>query len=257
MTNESESTSAQKGILITRGVTPSFPPGALSITVHEDGTHSMQARLHLHYDVCPTWLELAFGHLMNAEEQHKLLLSVCKTDSREAAAALDREFQAGMQAAIAACISLDALYANVKELITLSDDIRRAWAKRKTSRPARVAEVFRRGFSMKQATAIRVRDVLLQIYGFRDFTVHPSGETEEAVLHPDLGVGVEWRFVAFGFTNVKEVVAGCLGMVAQLVNKPKGTHKRLIQYCEGVRPRINPIVAQWEKQYEGLYPKTK
>jgi hypothetical protein len=245
------------GILVTRGVTPSFPPGALSITLRDDGTHKMEARLHLHYDVCPTWLELSLRHLVTAEEQHNAVLTAWKEHNRQAAAAaLDSEFQAGMQAAISGCISLDAFYANLKELITLPEDIRKQWAKRKTSRPARVAELFRRCFSMKSATATRVRDVLKQIYGFRDLTVHPSGKTEEAVLHPDLEVGVEWRFIAFGFPNVKEVVAGCLGMAAQLANKPKGTHKQLIQYCEGVRTRIDPIVEQWEERYGELYPKS-
>lgn len=132
------------GIFVTRGVTPSFPPGALSMTLRDDGTHTMEARLHLHYDVCPMWLELSLRHLVTAEEQHNAVLTAWKANNREAAAAaLDSEFQAGMPAAISGCISLDALYANVKELITLSEDVRRRWAKNKTSRPARVAELFR------------------------------------------------------------------------------------------------------------------
>jgi hypothetical protein len=254
MTDEIQPTPPRKGILVTRGVTPSFPPGAISIKINEDGSHSMSARLHLHYDVCPTWLELAVGHLISAEEHHNILLANLSVDSRKVAGeALDLEFRAAMQAGIAASISLDALYANVKETITSPDDVRRAWTKRKTSRPARVAEVFRRGFSIKHSTADRVREVLVQIYGFRDLTVHPSGQSEEAVLHPDVGAGVEWRFVAFSFTNVKEVVAGCLSMVAQLVNKPKRTNKRLIHYCDGVRPRIDVLVKEWEKRYEQLY----
>ena len=106
---------------------------------------------------------------------------------------------------------------------------------------------------MKQATASRLRDVLGQTYGFRDLTVHPSGETKESVLHPDLGVGVEWRFFSFGFTNVKEVVAGCLSMTAQLLQNPKSTHRRLKQYCEGPRSRIEPVVVQWEARYGPLF----
>lgn len=102
---------------------------------------------------------------------------------------------------------------------------------------------------------MRLRDILVQIYGFRDLTVHPSGETKEAVLHPDLGVGVEWRFLSFGFTNSKEVVAGCLSIAAQLIHKPKNSHKRLLQYCEGVRPRIDAIVSEWEGRYGLLYPR--
>lgn len=39
------------GILITRGVTASFPPGTLSNKLRQDGTHEMEAKLHLHYDV--------------------------------------------------------------------------------------------------------------------------------------------------------------------------------------------------------------
>src|SRR5688572_14973785 len=167
MIDKTEPEPPRTGILITRGVTPSFPPGAISIAIREDGTHEMSARLHLHYDVCPTWLELAFGNLLAAEDHHSVLLANLNTESRKTAGvALDLEFRSAMQAGIAACIALDALYANVKERISLSDDIRRAWAKRKTSRPARVAEVFRRGFSMKQASAIRVREILMKIYGF-------------------------------------------------------------------------------------------
>ena len=103
----------------------------------------MDARLHLHYDVCPTWLELALRHLICAEDEHKTLLSTWSSGGQdEAARVLEAEFQSGMQAATAACIALDALYANVKDLIPIPDEMKNGWVKRKTSRPAQVAEVF-------------------------------------------------------------------------------------------------------------------
>ena len=56
----------------------------------------MEARLHLHYDICPKWLELSLRHLIDAQEQRDIVLTAWKAQDREAAtAALDLDFQAG------------------------------------------------------------------------------------------------------------------------------------------------------------------
>lgn len=224
------------------------------MTVRKGGASGLHGRLHLHYDVCPTWLEIALAHLIRAEEEHTVLLSHWVSGRRdEASRSLEAEFRSGMQAATAACTSLDALYANVKELIPIPDEMGKAWAKNRTPREAQVAEVLRRGFSMTQSSASRLRDVVTKIYDFRGLTVHPSPKTKEPVLHPDIGVGVEWRFRSFSFANVKEIVGGCLSITAQLIQRPKKTHKRVTHYCEGMRSRIEPLVVQWETRFGTLY----
>jgi len=250
-----ESSSGEsKGIMISRGVTPSFPPGALSFFRGPDGTLQSDARLHLRFDVCPVWLEISLDHLQRAEREHQNLIVAWRDQkSDEAALAMESEFRAGVQATASACIALDAFYANVREYIPIPEEMQRGWLKKKNSRAFQLAEVLRRGFTMKTDTADRVRDIVKQIYDFRDLAIHPSGKTKEAVLHPDLQVGVEWRFISFGFTNVKEVVAGCLSLVAQLVEKPKPNLSELVFYCTGVRPNLGPVVASWEAHYGILF----
>jgi hypothetical protein len=54
----------------------------------------------------------------------------------------------------------------------------------------------------KGSKAFRVKE----IYKFRDQAVHPSAAMEEAILHPEINVGVERRFVVFRYENAFQIV---------------------------------------------------
>ena len=76
-----------------------------------------------------------------------------------------------------------------------------------------MTEVLRRGFHLKPKGTKALRDNLKEIYRFRDMAVHPSGRIQAAMLHPDLDVGVEWRFVYFRAANARALVNAPTGIV--------------------------------------------
>jgi hypothetical protein len=57
------------GVLITRGMTVAIPAGGFTLSIGDDGKLSSSVTVHVHYDVCPTWLELASRHLSDAQER--------------------------------------------------------------------------------------------------------------------------------------------------------------------------------------------
>ena len=57
------------GVFITKGMTVAVPAGGLSFSIDDQGKISANCNLHVHFDVCPTWIELATRHLVDAQER--------------------------------------------------------------------------------------------------------------------------------------------------------------------------------------------
>lgn len=83
-----------------------------------------------------------------------------------------------------------------------------------------MAEVIRISFDVSGNgfDTIRTHD---QVMKFRGWAVHPPAEQTAPVLHPDINRGVEWRFVAFRYSNAVTTVRIALSLANQLVMKPK------------------------------------
>jgi hypothetical protein len=246
------------GIFITRGMTVGIPAGGLTIKLDEKGEISADPiTLHVHYDVCPSWLEIAFKHLLEAEERNKEVTAARRTpDHNRLARALEAEFESGMQAIMSGAIAIDAFYASVKDRISFSEDLTKSWSKNKTARHTQIAEVIRRSFLMGENSFHQVRDYLKKIMHLRDMAVHPSGKIDEPILHPELNLGMEWRFVAFSYLNAKPVLGECLSIIAQLILRPRDEFERLKSYCNGLNSRISPLVECWEERFGELYKRS-
>lgn len=202
------------GIFVSRGMRLSIPPGGL--VIHADGTSNLS--LHVRFDVCPTWCQLALRHAAEAERfAGERAVTWAGTDEDAKAAALEREFESSMQAIIAAAISIDAFYANLKDhLIVAVPTLRRSarvtqWLRRifrsrnprRAPRHAQIAEAIRRAFRLKKEGTAVLKNNLQQLFHFRDLAVHPSGEIQAPILHPELNVAMEWRFVFFRAQNAR------------------------------------------------------
>lgn len=246
------------GVFITKGMTVGIPAGGLTIGVDEEGKLSADpVNLHVHFDVCPSWLDLAFKHVLESEERNAEVIAAWKTpDDERLSGALEAEFEAGMQAMMSGAIAIDAFYASVKEKISLPKDLTKIWREKKTARHIQIAEVMRRAFLMDEKSFHQFRDSLKGIMRLRDMAVHPSGKIDEPILHPELKLGLEWRFVTFRFQNAKNVVAACLSIIAQLVLRPRDEYEHLKNYCAGLEPRINPLAVSWEEKFGELYKRT-
>jgi len=165
---------------------------------------------------------------------------------------LEREFESSMQAIMAAAIAVDAFYAAIKPKIQIPEDLREQWRQNRTPRYAQIAEVVRRGFSLPQNGAKNLRQNLKEIFRLRDLAVHPSGNIEAPIPHPELTVGVEWRFAWFRFDNAIAVVRATLDMLQQLAKVTLTGNDVLVRYKDALWFRLEPIIALWQQEFGPL-----
>jgi len=141
-----------RGIFLSRGV--SLRIANIQMIFGPDGAITMPDPLvQVSLSMTPFWLEIALSHLAAARRSHEAMLgAAARWDEPEIGQALEAEFVAGMQAIVAACTALDALYASVKLHVDLPAETIQAWRGKRTPRYAQVAEVLRRAFKMKSGT---------------------------------------------------------------------------------------------------------
>ena len=253
--SERENSELQAGrVFIGQGTQMSIPKGGLTIRVDSDGGSVIDpVTVHVRFDTWPMLLQLGLEQLADADHRHLEVLDTwggLRDD--ELGRSLGAECKAGMQAIVASGTAIDAFYAVVKERINILGETKDAWRRNRTARDRQIAEVMRLAFNMNPKGFARVRQILGEITRFRGWAVHPSGQPAEPVQHPELGVGVEWRFVAFGFQNAHSAVRVSLALIAQMLSSPRKKHAKLDEYCRAVSSRIHPLVREWEGRYGEL-----
>ena len=228
------------GIFISRGMSIAIPAGGLVISLDEHGKPvAPSLTLHVRFDVCPTWCQLALLHLAEAMSRRDARITAwAGTDENKKAESLEREFEASMQAAMASAIAMDAFYSVVQTHVQLPTTLVQQWRSKRTARYSQVAEVLRRGFGLKTKGAKLLRDNLKEIYRFRDLAVHPSGKIQAPLLHPELNVGVEWRFAYFRATNAEGLVNAATAIIWDLANNGTPREEQINKYMKGLRERL-------------------
>jgi hypothetical protein len=233
------------GVFITRGMTVAIPAGGLKISLGHDPAASVT--LHVHFDVCPTWCELAMAHLETAKSRQAdrsvAWQATEETENvvNEKARTLEREFESSMQAIMAAAIAIDAFYAVLQPHVGLEPELIEKWREERTARYSQVTEVVRRAFRLKTNGTKTLRENLKQIYRFRDLAVHPSGKIQAPILHPELNVGVEWRFAYFCATNAENVVNATTAMLWDLANQGKPANDKIANCVKGLKARLDVL----------------
>ena len=80
----------------------------------------------------------------------------------------------------------------------------------------------------------------------RDRAVHPNSEFTTLVIHPELGRGVDWRYVAFGATNAKTTVRSALALLALLATAPtEGRSDDFARELNAHRDRTLTLCRRW------------
>jgi hypothetical protein len=227
------------GIFISRGMIVAAPTGDLTIGVSDDGNSTGNLSFHVQFDVCPTWMELSLRHLEEAKARRA---------DREAAWAganggqkvftLEREFEASMQAIMAAAVAIDAFYAIIKTHVVLPPSLVNQWRTKRTARYLQVTEVLRRAFHLEAKGTAALGQNLKEIYRLRDFAVHPSGNIGAPILHPELNVGVEWRFAYYRARNAELVVNAATWILWGLAHGGKPKHSRIVEYMNNLKLRL-------------------
>ena len=247
------STPPSVGIHISRGVRLRIPAGGLVIHTGSGSSPSMKIKaVELQLDTCVHWLEIALEHLANAKLAHEALCTA-PPNSPELGNILDREFKASVQATFAAATFFEALYAATVERNPPKKPLASCNPKKRPTRYAIVTEQLRCSFGLKKQGTANLRSVLKEVYRFRDQAVHPSAMFSEPVLHSELNVGVERRFVMFSSSNAQQLVRAALAFSKilpsrDLTRQPKDIRELgayLLEVC-------SPLHALWEQRYGPL-----
>jgi len=226
------------GIFISRGMTVAVPPGGLTIGIGATGSSTSNVILHVRFDVCPTWTELALRHLDDAKARRTAReIAWAGTNEEDKAASLEREFEASMQAIMAAAIALDAFYSLMQTHVQLPPSLVTRWRTKRTARYSQVTEILRRAFHLKPEGTAVLRQNLKEIYRLRDLAVHPSGKIEAPILHPEINVGVEWRFAYFRAHNAELIVNAATRILWDLAHAGKPDSK-IQEYMAALRQRL-------------------
>lgn len=115
------------------------------------------------------------------------------------------------------------------------------WREGRTSRYTQVSETVRRAFSLKSQGAGVLRANLKEIYRYRDLAVHPSGKIEAPLLHPELDLGMEWRFVYFRARNAELAVLTAAAMLWDLAHNGKAKNAKISDYQKTLATRLQEI----------------
>jgi hypothetical protein len=237
------------GVHISRGVRLRIPVGGL--VIHKDTGDDPRMEViavELQLDTCVHWLEIALEHLAAAKQAHEALLTA-PANSPTCGSLLDREFKASVQAAVAAATFFEALYATAVE----RDPRKPPHTKNRSTRYAVVTEQLRRSFGLRKQGTTNLRSVLKEIYRFRDQAVHPSAAFTQPMLHPQLQVGVEHRFVMFSFSSAKELVRAALAFSKILPSRDLTRQPKEIQDLGAYLLEVClPLYITWEQHYGQL-----
>lgn len=238
-----------------RGVSIGFGPGP-HITVDDAGKFQFDTQWQFWYDVAPTWMRLALNHARTAEQHRSDRIAAwSQNDDQRKADTLELECAASMQATMAAAIAVDALYASVHPLIALPPVLIETWQRKKTARAVQISETLRRAFKLSKLNATEVRSNLVQLFKLRDMAVHPRAHLQPAVLHPELGVALEWRFDAFRAHNACLLVTATAMVFWFLTHKATPINKQLNNYIANLRVFIDELLPNGPIQVAPNLPK--
>lgn len=226
------------GVFIARGMSLRIPKGGLRIRLDDEEPSLDPVRVEVALDVWEHWLEIARKHLDDAESSRVALVAAhAKGDEQGKGECLGAELQAGMVATSAAAFSVDSFYASTKSRLPPAPDLEASWRRNGTGRPAQIAETLKRGFQTSHKGFGDVREGLEQVFKFRGWAVHAPAEFKEPVLHPVIDAGVEWRFIAFGVENCREITRFVTELITQLMERPKSEHAQLVEWCTAYSQR--------------------
>lgn len=210
------------------------------------------AVVELQLDTCIHWLEIALEHLEAAKVAHDALVAA-QPNGANVADLLDREFKSAVQAAVAAATFFEALYATTVERLPTKAKPPIGAARKGCARYARVTEQLRSSFGLRKRGTANLRSVLKQVYRFRDEAVHPSAAFTQPVLHPQLRVGVERRFVMFSYGSARQLVRAALAFSRILPSRDLTRRPKPIQELAAYLLQVcSPLHVRWEHLYGPL-----
>lgn len=210
--SEEEAAPSGGGVLVPRWTSLRIPAGGLRLSIGPDGGFQADPLVvEVTMDMWPHWLEIAIRHWRRSQAAHADLLAAHEAgDSDAVHAALSTEFQESMQAISSSAFALDALLGAISEQWPPPQSIREAWSRNSTPRTGRLLEMARRTSRLTNEEVRSIKTGIRSVFRFRDWAVHPPRDFRQPHLHPDLNVGVDWRFAAYTAQNATLAVSVCI-----------------------------------------------
>jgi hypothetical protein len=235
------------GIFVTKGMQVGVHLGGLQIFVDSSGkVHSGELKLTLSYDVFPKWISIALKDLELAKEIEGKRTTIWRdNDELKKGEILEMEFEYSMKCIMSSAIALDAFYGMIVEKYKIPSELKTAWRKNNTSRSSQISEVLRRAFNLDDLSAKKLKESLNQLFKYRDLAVHPTGKLQDAILHPDLNIGVEWRFAYFRYENAKKLLYFVIDLVCFLISLCKIGNAEVSKYCETLHETMKKSIDSW------------
>ena len=117
---------------------------------------------------------------------------------------------------------------------------------------SRISETLIRAFKITHTGRAVLRKNLEEMFKFRDYAVHPPARFREPIMHPELGVGVEWRFIAFTASGSITAIRVALSIIKQCMHAPQSKHEELAEWSEASVAKIDEMVTEWEGRHGSL-----
>ncbi|HXA30109.1 MAG TPA: hypothetical protein VN193_15315 [Candidatus Angelobacter sp.] len=209
------------GILMARWQTLRIPAGGIVLRVGSGGLQLEPVVPELALEMWPHWFEIALRHASVARQHHAQLLNARDCQSPTTGQHLDDELQSSIQTITAMAFAVDAFYGSLLEQINVAPSTKAAWAHNKTPRHARVLEAIRLGSVLRNDQVRSLKRGLSSLFKFRDWAVHPPADFRHPLLHPDLQVGVDQRFLAFSSPNADRAVLCGLEVLVRALDHPR------------------------------------
>lgn len=237
------------GVRITQGADLRFPPGAIRISINDEGQPVLEPVVpHLRTDMWPQWLMEAVEAAQSArmaEAEVSRLAGESVRDEEALDVAMSAELRASMRTITASAFAIDAFYASIKARSPAHPDADK-WSAHRTPRYAQVFEMVRFSLKLKEPGALEIRNRIKEMFRFRDWAVHPGSRFREPIYREDVDSGVDWHFAAFRKDNAVRGVAKTMSMMDALVEQiPRGCEE-LSQTYPSARRALDMILAAYD-----------
>lgn len=241
------------GILIARWETLRIPAGGLVLRVGSGGLQLDPVVPELALEMWPHWFEIALRHASAARESHAQFLAARDSQSPTIGRHLDEELQSSIQTITSMAFAVDAFYGSLVEQIKLPPSTKAAWTQNKTPRHARVVEAIRIGSVLRNDQVRSLKRGLSSLFRFRDWAVHPPADFRHPLLHPDLQVGVDQRFLAFSSPNADRAVLCGIEAIVRALDHPRDI-AGLTEWCGSHRQILDDLLLAAHVTYADSLP---
>ena len=204
------------GVMIFEGMKVGFLPGDLTFSIDEKGETSSKLILSTGYNVLPIWLRIANDNLIQARKASDDIKTRWGENSATNKALLISELAPLLQVFVSCGIVFDALYDQLRPYAKFTPAEIEKLRKCKTGRGTQISEVVRRVYKFNNKVAKEIRTTIGQIIKYRDLAVHPSLKLKNALPRLDIGVGVDWKFSVYKYSNSEQCFKSTIDILIYL-----------------------------------------